>query len=210
MDENKISVGNRRGDVTKARLLDVAEAMIAERGVEGVSTRAIAAAAGQANHSAIRHHFRTKIELVRAVLENRAREIEVQRAVMIRTVEKPLSAADAIKAMVHPFAAHMRAHGTESHYFRFVEQAIRHFGFIVVAQEMQAAPSLTQCVNALTGPPSGDPAHRARAYLVINMIWRGFADREQARAEDMLVIDDDDTFAKLLIATAIRALVAEE
>jgi AcrR family transcriptional regulator len=206
MDENKISVGNRRGDLTKVRLLDVAEALIAEGGVAGVSTRAIAAAAGQANHSAIRHHFRTKIDLVRAVLENRAREIEVRRAAMIDAMPKPLSTTDAVKAMVHPFAAHMRAHGIASHYFRFVEQAIRHFGFVMVAQEMQAAPSLLQCVNALTGPPSGDPKYRARAYLVINMIWRGFADREQARAEGMLVVDDDDDFAELLVVTATAVL----
>jgi AcrR family transcriptional regulator len=206
MDENKIPVGNRRGDLTKVRLLDVAEALIAKRGVAGVSTRAIAAAAGQANHSAIRHHFRTKIDLVRAVLENRAREIEVRRGAMIDAMPKPLSTTDAVKAMVYPFAAHMRAHGTESHYFRFVEQAIRHFGFVMVAQEMQAAPSLTQCVNALTGPPSGDPKYRARAYLVINMIWRGFADREQARAEGMLVLNDDDDFAELLVVTAAAAL----
>jgi AcrR family transcriptional regulator len=208
MESHGIIRSNRRGDKTKGLLLDVAEHLIAQRGVDGVSTRAIATAAGQANHSSIRHHFRTKIELVRAVLEHRAGRIEVMRAAMISAMPDPLDAHHAIEALVRPFAAHMSAHGKNSHYFRFVEQAIRHFGLAIVAQEMQAAPSLVRCVAALTGPVSADPLQRARAYLVVNMIWRGFADREQAASEDMLIIDDDSVFANLLIDTAGAAFTA--
>jgi AcrR family transcriptional regulator len=207
--DKKIISGNRRGASTKVRLLDVAEELIAARGVEGVSTREIAAAAGQANHSTVRHHFQSKEDLIRAVLVDRAGEIEAEREALIATMSQPLSPTDAIVALVRPLAAHMAAHGNASHYFRFVEQTSRHFGFIRVAEEARNAPSLMQCMEVLTGPAPLDRERAAKAYLVSGLIWRGFADREQARAEGMLVIEDDDTFAKLLIATAISALVAE-
>jgi AcrR family transcriptional regulator len=210
MDKKSMGGGNRRGVVTKARLLEVAEAMIARHGVDGASARAIAIEAGQANHSTIRHHFQSKIDLVRAVLAHRAAEIETRRAKLIAAMPSPLSMRDAVTAIIRPYAAHMENYGSESHYFRFIERSARYFGLAQVAAEAQHAQSLAHCIDRLTGPISADPVRRARGYLVVNLILRSFADREQARAEDMLVLTDDAEFERLLIETAVNALEASE
>jgi hypothetical protein len=143
---------------------------------------------------------------VHAVLTDRVSRIEALRSAIIADMPKPLSAADAIVALVRPLAEHMRTHGVASHHFRFIEQATRHFGLARVAEEAQAAASLAACMAALTGHDPHDRRWAARAYLVVGMIYRGFADREQARAEGVLVLEDDDVFADLLIDTAHAAV----
>ena len=52
-------------DLTKARLMTAAEGLFAEYGIEAVSARQIALAAGQRNQSAIRYHFRCRRCLAR-------------------------------------------------------------------------------------------------------------------------------------------------
>lgn len=52
-----------RGDQTRERILDVAERLYSERGVDGVSLREIRLAAGQRNSSAIQFHFGDAIGL---------------------------------------------------------------------------------------------------------------------------------------------------
>ncbi|WP_202125176.1 TetR/AcrR family transcriptional regulator [Actinomadura physcomitrii] len=56
---------------TRTRLIEVAERLFAERGVNAVSLREIAAAAGQRNTSAVACHFGTKEKLVTAIYRHR-------------------------------------------------------------------------------------------------------------------------------------------
>lgn len=63
-------VGKRSRDEaqrTRIRILDAAEALFAERGFDGVTTRAIAARSG-VHHTAVLHHFGTKLALYRDTL----------------------------------------------------------------------------------------------------------------------------------------------
>ena len=53
---------------TRSRLVRTALRMFAERGIAGVSTRAIQTAAGSQNASAVQYHFRNKMGLVEAVM----------------------------------------------------------------------------------------------------------------------------------------------
>jgi AcrR family transcriptional regulator len=59
---------------TRAALLKAAEALFAERGAEGVSTREIAMRA-KVNNGLIHRHFKTKDALLREVLESLSSEI---------------------------------------------------------------------------------------------------------------------------------------
>ena len=49
-----------RGDETRQKIIDAAEALMAERGVEAVSINEIVKAAGQRNPSALNYHFGNK------------------------------------------------------------------------------------------------------------------------------------------------------
>lgn len=73
-------------DGTAERLLDAAESLIAERGIEGVSIRAINAAA-DANVAAVHYHFGTREQLVTAVLHRRMDALAAQRSALLAPLE---------------------------------------------------------------------------------------------------------------------------
>lgn len=62
------------------RILATAERLFGQRGIEGVSLREIAVAAGQANNSAVALHFQNREGLLRAIVETRLPEIDDLRA----------------------------------------------------------------------------------------------------------------------------------
>jgi AcrR family transcriptional regulator len=70
---------NSRGDAARAALVESAERLFAERGIEGVSLRDVSAAACQRNHSAAQYHFGDRLGLVAAVYEHRMAVVDVRR-----------------------------------------------------------------------------------------------------------------------------------
>ena len=65
----------RSGELARATLIEQAERLFAERGIEGVSLRDVSAAAGQRNHSAAQYHFGDREGLVAAVFRARMHEV---------------------------------------------------------------------------------------------------------------------------------------
>ncbi|MCP5523007.1 MAG: TetR/AcrR family transcriptional regulator [Verrucomicrobiales bacterium] len=72
---------------TRGRVLEVAEQLFAERGIDAVSIRDIISAAG-ANLGAINYHFGTKERLIEAVFERRLLPSAQQRLRALEAVEK--------------------------------------------------------------------------------------------------------------------------
>lgn len=85
------------GDLSPSaiQLLDAAERLFAERGLDRVSLREVAVAAGQRNTSAVHYHFGNRETLLRAVAERRMRPIDVQRN---RRIDEFLAGPDAADA----------------------------------------------------------------------------------------------------------------
>jgi AcrR family transcriptional regulator len=69
----------KRGDLARAALVESAERMFAERGIEAVSLREVSAAAGQRNNSAAQYHFDDRQGLVAAVYEARMQHVDARR-----------------------------------------------------------------------------------------------------------------------------------
>ena len=69
---HKAQVGND----TRNQLIDAAERLFAEQGIEAVSMRSIGVAAQQANKFAVQYHFTDKRSLVAAIFERRAPAVE--------------------------------------------------------------------------------------------------------------------------------------
>lgn len=65
-----------RSDRTRRRLLLVAERLLGEGGFQGASLRQIGLAADQSNPSVIQYHFKTKENLIAAVLRERVHQME--------------------------------------------------------------------------------------------------------------------------------------
>lgn len=89
---------------TREKLLDCAEGLFAEHGLEGVSLRAINAEAGL-SPAALHYHFGTKQVLVEALLERQMpRLMERRRGLLdaLENAETAPSARDVLDALLHP------------------------------------------------------------------------------------------------------------
>ncbi|MCU1364910.1 MAG: acrR, partial [Ilumatobacteraceae bacterium] len=77
----------RSGEPARQALIEHAERLFAERGIEGVSLRDVSAAAGQRNHSAAQYHFGDRRGLVIAVYEARMRLVDERRRVRLAELD---------------------------------------------------------------------------------------------------------------------------
>jgi AcrR family transcriptional regulator len=91
-----------KGDAAAERLLDAAERLFAERGVDGTSVRDIAASAGQRNTNAVGYYFGSKAKLVLAVVQRRWPAIDARRMELLAQGDG--SARDVVAAMLVPLA----------------------------------------------------------------------------------------------------------
>ena len=81
------------GRSARDSLLDAAEQLFGERGIDGASLREIAAAAGQRNTGAVHYHFGDKQALADALIADRLDKIEDLRQALIAEV-KDLAGCD--------------------------------------------------------------------------------------------------------------------
>src|SRR6476646_10577007 len=95
----------RRGDDARTALVDQAERLFAERGIESVSLRDVCAAAGQRNHSAAQYHFGDRAGLVAAVYDHRMAVVNERRHAMLDAIEDPGDVTAVVRAVVEPLAA---------------------------------------------------------------------------------------------------------
>ena len=72
-----------RGVATREALVETAERLFAEQGIETVSLRDVSKAAGQRNHNAAQYHFGDRAGLVAAVYDHRMRLVNERRHAML-------------------------------------------------------------------------------------------------------------------------------
>lgn len=115
-------VGNAAGSATRKALLDTAEEVFADQGIDAVSLRQIAVAAGQRNPGVVKYHFGTKNDLIQALIEDRARLVDERRLRDFPALSADGAAVDLrtlVEAGVRPLVAEL---GCGSRHFRFLAQ----------------------------------------------------------------------------------------
>lgn len=91
---------------TREKLLDCAERLFAEHGLEGVSLRAINAEAGL-SPAALHYHFGSQAALVEALLERRMPALMERRRELLDRLEQgpgPVAVRDVLGALIQPLA----------------------------------------------------------------------------------------------------------
>ena len=95
------AVGNARTEAgTADELLNVAERLFAERGVENVALTQIVAASGQKNRSAVHYHFGSRDGVLTAVLNRRLAPINDRREALLAALPSTASPRDILRAMI--------------------------------------------------------------------------------------------------------------
>lgn len=108
---------------TKTAIMDAAERLMAEHGLNGVSIRSILAEAG-ANTAALHYHFGSREKLVEAILARRGVEMNTIRRRLLDEIEKrktPPTTYDIAGAAVDPLLTLLRNQGEAGRsYIRFL------------------------------------------------------------------------------------------
>lgn len=112
-------------ETASGKLQLAAEALFAEHGIDGVSTREIAKRAGQKNHSAVAYHFGSKEALVQEILDQRMLPIDRRRQGMLAYLEQAGQTANVralVGALVVPLAEALQADLNQSDYIGLICQ----------------------------------------------------------------------------------------
>jgi AcrR family transcriptional regulator len=178
--------GSRSASV-RGRLLDVAERLFAEHGLDSVSLNQIAKAANQRNSMVIQYHFGTKTALLQAIAERRMQEVNERRLELLSRVDgadRLIDLKRVAEAMVFPFAEHL-SHEGGTYYIRFSAQVysdprLEFFKLIEGAHNSGMREAGRIAREILSEMPRDVVKHRLA--LVTSLIFSAFADREKLRA----------------------------
>ncbi|WP_067488042.1 TetR family transcriptional regulator [Actinomadura hibisca] len=138
------------GTGTRERLLDAAQRLYAERGLDAVSLREINQAAGARNATAVQYHFTDRAGIVAAILARHLPEVDARRHALLDAYEAAPGPADdpdvraLAGALVRPLAA------------RLADRGGREFLEIWAAVLSRPRPLIP--ATALTDPAQADPA----------------------------------------------------
>lgn len=136
----------RRPADTRLALLRTAERLFAERGVDAVSMREIAAAAGQANHSAALYHFEGKRELLNSLLERHSDPIQEAWLVALDRMiaEGRESLSELVGLMVRDVVGKLDDPDGGTEYLLVVADLVSSRSFSIVSMPAVSAPGILE------------------------------------------------------------------
>lgn len=140
------AVAPRRSADTRTTLLRAAERLFAERGVDVVSMREIAAAAGQANHSAALYHFADKRDLLNSLLARHSDPIQAAWLTTLdhMTAEGRDSLEELVGLMVRTVVAKLDDPDGGSDYLLIVAQLVTSRSFPLMTLPAVSAPGILE------------------------------------------------------------------
>lgn len=180
------SVRSPRGEAVRNKLLDTAEKLFAERGIDAVSLNSIARFANQLNGSVMQYHFGSKTGLIEAILDRRMSELNRRRTELVAdidTADRTGALRQVARAMVLPFAEHLFIEGGSS-YLRFTAQvtfnAEKSVFEMARGKHDSAVRAISTLVQAVLSDMDADLV-RHRLALVTNLVLFGVGEREKLR-----------------------------
>jgi AcrR family transcriptional regulator len=127
-----------KGDVTKGRLLEATENLVAEKGFDAVSVRDITGLA-KANVAAVNYHFGSREGLLAAVLEHRMKPLAEERIANLASLGEDHGVRELLQAWVSPLVSLLVVSGLpELAYCRVMGRCM----------EMLASPAFPEAAKA--------------------------------------------------------------
>ncbi len=175
-----------RGEATRTAIIEAAERLFAEHGLDGVSHRQISAEAGQGNNAAVGYHFGTTHDLVTAIVERHSTPIDALRGAMADRVAGSTDIRDWVDCLFRPMAEHLESLGSPTWWARLSAQLAadprRHALYV---EHVLRSEALRRTVAGFTAclPDLPEPVREERAAMSRLLSVHVFADRETALAE---------------------------
>jgi AcrR family transcriptional regulator len=169
---------------TPERLLDAAESLFGDAGVDAVSVRAVNAAAG-ANVAAVHYHFGSKDALIEAVLRRRMDAIGERRLGMLAGLPTRPNVRAVVEALVVPLAEFgADPDGGGRPYVRFLASLQSSRSDTLALRSSAFAPQLGPLDEALARalPALPAPVRQFRLELAGRMVVQTLAHAERAAA----------------------------
>jgi AcrR family transcriptional regulator len=209
------SANKRRSGVSEAtriKIMQAAEILFADRGIDGVALREIAAAAGQGNNTAVQYHFGSKEKLIFEIFHYRTNMFEAQRTRMLEEAEEAGQLGNAkvllqILCLPHLSIADEKGGHPYSAFFAQYLTRARASGIAHPYDDPEVpVPALRRVRRLLTERVSYVPAHVLRQrfgltkLMFLNMLMRrdsGFPHYDEGISLSVLV---DDTLEQMSAA----------
>jgi AcrR family transcriptional regulator len=178
MNNPAVPSARRRDDprraATRAGLIEAAERLFAEAGVDAVSTRQIGAATGSLNTNVVAYHFGSKDGLIEAVFRHRLPEIDRRRGELLTEADNA-GHGDSIAVLLRVFALPLfeQTDSAGQHsYARFLlalERSGRLASRALVAPDFPETERLTGRMAALL-PPEAAGSGPFRMRLIFSLL----------------------------------------
>lgn len=203
----------RRG-ATRTALIEAAESLFAEAGVEGVSTRQIGAAIGSSNTNVVAYHFGGKEALIREIYRHRLPAIDRRRRELLDAADARGEGQDIavlLRVFFQPLFEQTDAEGRHS-YARFIA-ALERGGMIATRAEVRSefpeSDLIADRIQALL-PDAIAPFYHVRTRLIAGLISSTLLliDREGARDAAHAALHFDNAIA--MAAAAMLAPVPDD
>jgi AcrR family transcriptional regulator len=202
----------RRGGDAKLRLILAAETLFAKGGIDGVSLREIAAAAGQRNHHAVQYHFGARDTLVQAVFDFRMDQMEALRGEMLQAAQQDDRLGDPrtiIDIIFLPQLELIDAHGDHSYAQFLCQYLLRNsdtefgrFGGHLPPHIAEALSLLRARLHFL----SDEAAQRrliTACFMFLNILAAHTRDVADHRVDEAFSAALDDTLDQIVAATCM-------
>jgi len=174
---------------TKSAILDAAELLMAEHGINGVSLRAILAEA-VANSASLHYHFGSREAVVEAILARSGRAITLRRREMLDELDASGQAPnvyDLVNAVVDPMIEFLQAEGESGRRFlRFIARLQSDRSGIHRALEEHYFPDVLERVARMLSeacPHLEGPERKRRATMMIDTMLQSLANADVLNEE---------------------------
>jgi AcrR family transcriptional regulator len=175
-------VRSTAGRETAELLMVTAERLYGEYGIDAVSLRQIADAAGQRNPAVVQYHFGSRDGLLRAIVEFRAQPANKPRDEMLDELEQSGRVDDLPALLAAAVVPLLEVQPPDSHYLRFVARLHTSATLAPIYGEVAGAFDSVQRISryvtrALADLPA--PLAATRVALAFDMLLRSIADYQQ-------------------------------
>ena len=177
---------------TRRQLIDAAETLFADRGIDAVSLREINSAAGQRNATALQYHFGDRQGLLRAVMTKHHPEVEARRHALLDELEgsSQLDLRALSAALVRPPASKLADAAGGRAYLRIAAQLVNrpdpHFDPTSLTDAAASINRWRQMVGPLMPEQAVNRLHRRFTAIRITAVELARRAEGSERADDRL------------------------